>query len=454
MIFMQNLSISYDTFSINSFREVCTMMAEQIYTSRGRRFILALALFCILSFGLLPGMGFQAFAVDEADTPQTEAVSGILFDARRGQVILSKASDEISHSPIANRIMTILIAFEKADTEGMVTISKDVVNTEGATLNLSVGAKYALKNLLSALSLIGSVDACKAVAEYVGGSESGFVTMMNEYAQKLGMTDTHFTNSTGVYDEDQYTTNNDILILMKYALSNSNFNRLFSTQAKTWYSDTKTTLLTNTNNMFWSYPDTDGGMAASFDKDIQSIVTTVTRNNMRLVCVLLDVPTKKMYEDSAAFLNYGFDNYLYGTLVPAGSSQRVITIDEQTLNLVPKSDVYYVHPKGETYIKDININVDDTKLKPPVTKNTVMGMLTYILEDGTVINVELYPDREILPQKTKAQIMKDRLLESRELIYVILGLIVIELIMGLSKIYSILRKQVIKSRARKRRRRQ
>ncbi len=453
MIFIQELSISYDTFSINSFREVCTMMAEQIYTSRGRRFILVLALFCILSLGLLPGLGFRAFAVDEADTPQTEAVSAILFDARRGQVILSKASDEISHSPLANRIMTILIAFEKADTEGMVTISKDVVNTEGATLNLSVGEKYALKNLLSALSLIGSVDACKAVAEYVGGSESGFVTIMNEYAQKLGMTDTHFTNSTGVYDEDQYTTNKDILILMKYALSNSNFNRLFSTQAKTWYSDTKTILLTNTNNMFWSYPDTDGGMAASFDKDIQSIVTTVTRNNMRLVCILLDVPTKKMYEDSSAFLNYGFDNYLYGTLVPAGSSQRVITIDQQTLNLVPKSDVYYVHPKGETYIKDININVDDTKLKPPVTKNTVMGMLTYTLEDGTVINVELYPDREILPQKTKAQIMKDRLIESRELIYVILGLIVIELIMGLSKIYSYLRKQVIKSRARKRRRR-
>ncbi len=431
------------------------MMFKQINSSRGRRFSLVLALFCILSFGLLPGLETRTFATNTADTPQSEAVSAILFDARRGQVILSKATDEISHSPLANRIMAVLIAFEKADIEAMVTISKDVVNTEGATLKLAVGEKYALKNLLSALLLTGSIDAGKAVAEYVGGSESGFAAIMNEYTTKLGMKNTHFTNSTGIYDENQYTTTNDIAILMKYALSNSNFNRLFSTQAKTWYDDTKTLLLTNTNNMFWSYPDTDGGLTVSFDKDIQSIVTTVTRNNMRLVCVLLDVPTKKMYEDSVAFLNYGFDNYLYGTLVYAGRSERVVTVDGQSLNLVPKTDVNYIYPKGkgQTFIKEVTINVDETKLKPPITKNTVMGVSTYTLEDETVIKVELYPDREILPQKTKRQILKERMNESKELIYVIIALILIEVIIILFKIYGYLRKQALKSRARKYRRR-
>ncbi|MCX7773121.1 MAG: D-alanyl-D-alanine carboxypeptidase, partial [Clostridia bacterium] len=121
----------------------------------------------------------------DADKPNTEAVSALLFDARRGQVLTSKAPEEPTHSPLASRIMAVLITLEKADMEAMVTASKDVVNVEGASLKLSVGEKYAVKNLLNAVVLTGANDATKALAEYVGGSEQGFVQMMNEYATKL-----------------------------------------------------------------------------------------------------------------------------------------------------------------------------------------------------------------------------------------------------------------------------
>ncbi|NLX64152.1 MAG: D-alanyl-D-alanine carboxypeptidase [Clostridiaceae bacterium] len=411
--------------------------------------IAMLAVIALLTACLEFSLHNAAFADDGSNKPKTDAVSAMLFDARRGQILFKKTSDEKSYTPLASRIMTTLIILEKVDLETMIIASKEAANAEGATLKLTVGEKYSTRNLLTALLLTGSPDAAITLAEYVGGSEEGFVSIMNEYAANLGLSNTRFTNVVGRYDENQYTTIEDMHALMKYALSNSSFNRLFGTQAKPWYDEHKTMVLTNTNNMFWSYPSTDGGATAGYDADFQSIVTTATKNNMRLVCVLLDVPTKSMYNDSIEILNYGFDNFLHGTLVTAGSAQQAITVEGQSLNLIVTSDVYYVHPKGEDYIKDVAINVDQSKLKLPITKNTVVGMLTFILEDDTAINVELYPDREILPQKTKRQILKERFMENRELVYVIIGLIIIELIMGTYKLFNFIKKKIIGFKAKK-----
>jgi D-alanyl-D-alanine carboxypeptidase (penicillin-binding protein 5/6) len=414
--------------------------------------LIILTFFFMVSSILNPMQAISVFAAEDGK-PQTNAVSAMLFDAHRGQVIISNTSDETSHSPLASHILTVLIALEKADIESAVTVSKDAAGVKGATLNLTVGEKYTLRNLVNALLLTGSPDAAVAIAEYVGGSQNGFVKMMNEYAINLGMKNTNFKNCTGAFDENQFTNIEDIAILIKYALANANFNYFFGTQARPWYDKTKTLLLTNTNNMFWSYPGTDGGMTASYDKDVQSIITTATKNNMRLVCILLDVPTKNMYTDSINLLNYGFDNYLCGTLVTAGSVLKVVTVENQSLNLVPATDVHYIYPKGEDFIKGIEINIDESKLRPPLTKNTIVGMMTYTLLDDTVISVELYPDREILPQKTTKQILKERVENNKELIYIIIILIIIEFFMGIYKLSARIKRQVIKSQARKSRRR-
>lgn len=426
------------------------MMICRVKAFEKRRLLYSLTLIFIILSGFICTLKTPAFA-DGENKPQSEAVSAILFDAKRGQVLISKASDELSHSSIANRIMAVLITLEKADLESMVTASKDAAFTEGATLKLSVGERYSLRNLLHAYMLTSTPDAAKAICEFVGGTERGFVALMNEYASKIGMVNTNFTNLIGSYDENQHTTANDILILLKYAISNTNFNYFLGVQANTWYDVSKTVLLTNTNNMFWNYSGTDGGITASTSKNLQSIVTTATKNNLRLVCVLLDVPTKNMYNDSISLLNYGFDNYIYGPLNTAGNIMKTISVEGQTLNLITASDVYYTHPKGQYFIKNVTENIDETKLKPPITTKTVVGMMTYTLGDDTVINVELYPDREILPQKTKSQILKDRLKESRELIYVIIVLIIIEVIIVLVKLFGFLKKQIIKMNAKKQR---
>jgi len=387
-----------------------------------------------------------ALAADQESQPPLEAISALLVDARRGQVIYSKNADEHVKTPLANRLLTALIALEKSSADAMVTASREAISVEGASLELTIGEKYSVRNLIYALLLTGANDAAVAIAEHVGGSEYGFVQLMNEYAVKIGMTGTRFSNVTGLYDESQYTTANDIALLLRTALTNTEFNRVFSTQAKPWYDKSRTVLLTNANNMFWSYEGTDGGILGYFDSSVQSIATTVTKSSMRLICILMDVPAEKVYAESVQLFNYGFDNFRYGTLVAAGSVQKSVVIGDETVNLVPTADVHYIYPRGQNYIKNVSINVDEAKLKPPVTKNSIVGIMTFTLMDDTVITVELYPDKEILPRKTEAQILRERLKENMELIYVIIGLLVLEFIMLISKVVNLARNKRFKGR--------
>ena len=135
------------------------------------RYITIFLLIALLTVWLEVSFENTAFADDETNMPQTDAVSAILFDAHRGQILFAKTSDEKSFSPLANRIMTALIILEKVDAEALIIASKDAANAEGATLNLTVGEKYVTKNLLTAFLLTGSPDAAITLAEYVGGRD-------------------------------------------------------------------------------------------------------------------------------------------------------------------------------------------------------------------------------------------------------------------------------------------
>lgn len=388
----------------------------------------------------------------ENESPTLEAPSALLLDARRGQIVFQKSSAEPIKTPIVNQLMAAFIALEKAPSDAMVIASKEAAGIEGATLKLTVGEKYPVKSLIYAVVLTGSNDAITALSEYIGGSETSFVGLMNDYAKKIGMTNTFFTNATGKYDENQITTVDDMAKLIRYALTNTEFSKIFATQAKPWYDETRTILLTNTNNMFWSYEGTDGGVVNGFDKKVQSMITTATKNSMSLVCILADASATAIYSDCTTLFDYGFGSFQYGTLVPAGSVQKTITIEGESVNLVPSVDVHYIHPRGQSYIKNYTINVDANNIKPPVTLKTIVGMMTFTLVDETVINVELYPDKEIFPKKTKSQVFEERLKENKELLYVIGGLVVLEIIMFLTKLYQFLSRRVVLYRSKRFRR--
>jgi len=383
----------------------------------------------------LPGYKFSQI-------PDIKASSAILVESARGQVLYEKQSSRKLHISAACKIMTALVAIEKADLSSKVTISKESVDAEGSALSLEVGKKYSVEDLLYGIMLTSANDAAKALAEYVGGDINKFVVLMNNKAHELNMKDTHFANPTGLYDESQYTTAYDIALLMKYALSNPTFNRMFSIKAMPWVNGQgEVKILTNQNKLFWSYDGVDGGKTGFNEKDRQTAITTATRGNMRLISIVLDSPENSVFEDSAQILDFGFDNYKTSILVSKDSPQKTIQIGDKEINLVSISDVYYTHPIGESYIKSFECTTIPD-LNPPINKNSVVGTARYVLNDNTVISIDLYPDTEILPPEDFRSSIKKVITENKDIFYLLLILVFIEVILIIYNIIKFIKRLI------------
>jgi D-alanyl-D-alanine carboxypeptidase (penicillin-binding protein 5/6) len=383
-----------------------------------------------------------------SNAPNINSPSAILIESQRGQVLYQKNATEKLHISVANKIMTALIALEKVeDLNSKVTISKESVALEGSALSLEVGEKYALEDLLLATILTTANDAARAIAEFVGGGDlDNFVSLMNDKSHELNMKDTFFTNPTGLYDENQYTTAYDTALLIKYALRNPSFNRIFSYWSKPWVDPNgETKILASQNRLFWSYEGVDGGKIGFNDKEQQSIITTATRNNQRLICIVLNGPEQMVYDDSIALLDFGFENFRTGILVPKGYPQKSIQIADREVNMISLNDIYYTYPIGENYIKSVEF-AEAEDLNPPITKNRVIGTVRYVLKDNSIIDVNLYPDIEILlPESTYATLIK-KITENKDLFYLLIFLIVVEAVLIVYKLIKLIIKVFTKKR--------
>ncbi len=385
-----------------------------------------LVLFIILlSAIILNSIPVLAWTPDEELT----ASSAILMDTMRGQILFEKDADKILSPSIMCKLMTALITMDKTQLNSKVTISKNAAGINGASLNLTVGNLYTVEDLLYGIMLSPGNDAAIALAEYVGdGDVNKFVGYMNETAKKLMLNDTYFVNPTGLYDEKQFTSVRDIAKLIKSAIANPVFNSVFGSKGVAWINGKDSSVLTNQNKLFWSYNGVDGGKIGTNPKLGVISVTTASKEGRRLVAVVFDKDEESTLSQTTQLFDYGFTNYYNGILVSKDTPLRTITVQNVDVNLISKIDVYYTYPVGQSYIKDISFTKNE-KLELPIKTDTVAGVLKYILEDGTEIDVDLYSNMEIVPEqdyKTKIRTILD---ENRDLVLIVTILIVIEFIL-------------------------
>lgn len=400
---------------------------------RKRAFLIFLTLILILEFPVADVFAGteQAIGIGAAGNvpaPEISAPSAILMEADTGQILYHKDKGSRLHISTACKLMTTLVAVENADLYSNVTISTDTMIMEGSSLNLEIGAKHPLMELLYATMLTSANDAAIAIAEHVSsGNINKFVNKMNETAEKLQMDNTYFSNVTGLFDQKQYTTAADIATLIKYAIKNPTFNKLFSSKSRPWYgtgNDTK--ILTNSNRLFWSYSGVEGGKIGYNDKDKQTVVCTASRTNMKLICVVLDAPEESMYKDAAALFDYGFDNFWKSTLVKKGDVLKIAEMDGKQIRLISQNDIMYVHPVGEDYIKEFTA---EANLTIPLKTTIPAGSAKYVLEDGTEIDISLYPETEIVPPDDTLTIIRKKIQENRDIFMLVVVLAAIEAIL-------------------------
>ena len=161
--------------------------------------------------------------------------NAVLFDQNSGEILLDQQAKQRIHPASMTKIMTAYLVIQNSnDLDESVVVPADIfpgLEEENASMaGFLPGEHTNVRDLLYGVLLPSGAEACQTLAIKVSGSEEAFVNLMNEEAKRLGMSDTHFTNSTGLDDEDHYSSVYDIGLLLREALKDEIFSEIFQTE--------------------------------------------------------------------------------------------------------------------------------------------------------------------------------------------------------------------------------
>lgn len=268
----------------------------------------------ILAVLLLFGAALSASAA-----PDTSAKSAILIEADSGRVLYQQ--NAFLRLPMASttKIMTAIVAIESGDIRRTVTVSPDAVGIEGSSVYLYPNEQLTLEELLYALLLESANDAATAIAIEVAGSVEAFSRQMNQKAEALGLTSTHFTNPHGLDHEEHFTTAFDLAKLTAYALKNETFRAICSTARRTipLKGDEGTRVLVNHNKLLSRYDGAIGVKTGFTKRSGRCLVSAAERDGLTLIAVTLGAPDD--WNDHTKMLDFGFERYQAVCLAEKGA---------------------------------------------------------------------------------------------------------------------------------------
>ncbi|MGE4214723.1 MAG: D-alanyl-D-alanine carboxypeptidase family protein [Anaerotignaceae bacterium] len=249
-----------------------------------------------------------------------QSKSAILMEADTGEVIYEQNSHEKLPPASVTKVMTILLIYEavadgRIKWDDTVTVSEHAASMGGSQVFLEPNEQQTVKNMTKCISVASANDAAVAMAEHIGGSEQGFVEMMNARAKELGMNDTTFINACGLDADGHVTSANDIALMSRELIKNHSEVTEFTT---TWM-DTITHKtrkgesefgLTNTNKLVKWYNGATGLKTGFTQKSMFCLSGTATRDGLDLVAVVMGAPdSTTRFREVMQLLDYGFANY-------------------------------------------------------------------------------------------------------------------------------------------------
>ena len=336
---------------------------------------------------LCPLLVFNSAA--EGNMPvEVRAKAAILMDQTTGKVLAAMNENERLYPASVTKIMTLLLVMEGLDENQFkltdtVTASANAASKGGSQIWLKEGETMTVDELLKAAAVYSANDACAALAEFIAGSEPGFITMMNLKAKELGMENTVFENCTGLDDdtENHLTTAYDIALMSRELMKHE----LITQYTTIWMDslrDGKTELV-NTNKLVRFYNGATGLKTGTTSKAGCCISATATRDGTSLIAVVLGADNSTdRFEGAKALLNWGFANY--STVTPTPKSTlitpvRVINGEEESLTPQTSGIGSVLVPKGRE--GDITQEISlATEVNAPVESNQTLGTVTLKLD--------------------------------------------------------------------------
>lgn len=236
--------------------------------------------------------------------PIVSANNAVLIDHATGDVLFEKAAHEKTSIASITKVMTAIIAIESNKMDELTRTSRRAIYTEGSSIYLEQGEKMSIEDLVYGLMLRSGNDAAVAISEHVGGSMEGFVYLMNEKAEWLGMTNTNFTNPHGLESEEHYSTAYDMSLLMSYALNSNVFKTISAT--KIYKAKTRSYAWQNKNKLLTSlYKYCTGGKTGFTKKAGRTLLTSASQNDVDLIVVTLNAGDD--WNDHIHLYEWGFE---------------------------------------------------------------------------------------------------------------------------------------------------
>lgn len=322
------------------------------------------------------------------------AKSGLLMDVETGEILYEKNIDDQLAIASMTKMMGQILILDAVKTgniswDKLVKVSKNAADFGGSQIYLQAGEVMSVRDLMKGVSVASANDAIVALAEEISGSEEEFVKRMNEKAKELGLMNTNFVNSTGLDEDNHYSSAKDLAIIARYLLVNYpeilEFSSIYedylrqNTPNKFW--------LVNTNKLVKLYSGADGLKTGHTDNAKYCMAVTAKRGDMRLLAVVLGEDSASIRnEETTDLLDYGFNNYHSKIIKTKDDIIDEITINKaipKDVTIVLKKDIKVLLKKGNNEPRyDFDLKLNEIKL--PVKVGDSVGKL-FLMDNGLKI---------------------------------------------------------------------
>lgn len=349
------------------------------------KLITGLCLILILAL-VMPLTAYGAF--------ESTAGGAVLIESSTGQLLYEKNADIALPPASITKIMTLTLGFEALEKgtikwDDSVVISEAAWKMGGSKMFLEVGRKVTIGDLMTGISVVSANDGCIALAEHLYGSESAFVAVMNKRAAEIGLTSTHFENSTGLPSPGHKMSAKDIALLANYIINKYPRILELESQKEFTYNEIRQY---NRNPLLGVFPGADGLKTGWTEEAGFCLAGTAKQNDMRLISVVLNTESEKArLTASQELLNYGFKNYQIVRATKVGEVIETIPVkDGKKLSVPVKIDEQLSVVVPILKKDDIEkVAVKTVSLKAPVTAGTAVGTLELQLDGKTLASTPL-----------------------------------------------------------------
>lgn len=327
--------------------------------------------------------------------PSLNAKAYILIDIDSGKIIAEKNSELQLPPASLTKMMTLYVVSRALKAEQIhlsdpVRISQTAWKTGGSRMFIKEGQEVTVEDLLKGIIVDSGNDACVALAEHVGSSESSFTDIMNQQAKALGMNHSNFTDSTGLPDPNHYTTAKDLAVLGRALVRD--FPEYYHWYKQKWFTYNNIRQ-PNRNRLLWRDNSVDGIKTGHTDEAGFCLVSSAKRNDMRLLAVVLNAPTDSTRaDDSQRLLNYGFRFFETHQLFKNGQTVTELPVYKglsQSTHLGIPHETFITVPSGQYQRLSITTNVPKY-LEAPLQTGQQIGELVIQFDGRTVETQPLF----------------------------------------------------------------